>query len=108
MAALKKEDEKLWASISSLEKTVKKALNQNVADVNNRIDQLQAGIDHVNRELEKILRENMDNVNERVDTWIAQMEEKIRVLTENTLRYQYDSNNNTLYLMPMQEQEGGQ
>lgn len=108
MAALKKEDEKLWASISSLEKTVKKALNQNVADVNNRIDQLQAGIDHVNRELEKILRENMDNVNEKVDTLIAQMEEKIRALTENTLRYRYDAESNTLYLMPMQEQEGGQ
>lgn len=108
MAALKKEDQKLWDSISSLEKTVKKALNQNVADVNNRIDQLQAGIDHVNRELEKVLQENMDNVNERVDTLISQMEEKIRVLKENALRYRYDAESNTLYLMPMQEREGGQ
>lgn len=108
MAALKKEDERLWASISSLEKTVERALNQNVADVNNRIDQLQAGIDHVNRELEKILQENMDNVNERVDVLIEQMEEKIRVLKENTLRYRYEAESNTLYLMPMQEQEGGQ
>lgn len=108
MAALKKEDERLWASISNLEKTVKKALDQNVADVNNRIDQLQAGIEHVSRELEKTLQENMDHVNERVDGLIGQMEEKIRVLTENTLRYRYEAESNTLYLMPMQEQEGGQ
>lgn len=106
MAALKKEDERLWSSISSLEKTVKKALNQNVADVNNRIDQLQAGIDHVNRELEKILQENVSHVNERVDTLFNQIEEKIDALAENVLRYQYEAESNTLYLMPMKEQEG--
>lgn len=108
MAALEKEDEKLWASISSLEKSVKKALNQNVAEVNNRLDQLQAGFDHLSRELEKIVRENVKDVNERIDGSIGQMEERIRTLTDNTLSYRYDAESNTLYLTPMKEQGEGQ
>lgn len=108
MKALEKEDEKLWASISSLEKSVKTALNQNVAEVNNRLDQLQAGIDHLSRELEKLVRENVKDVNERMDGLIRQMEERIRTLTDNTLSYRYDAESNTLYLTPMKEREDGQ
>ena len=105
MAALKKEDEKLWASISKLEKTVKNALNQNVAEVNNRLDQLQAGLDHLTREFEKILQENVEGVNERVDVLISRLEERIRNLRENTLGYRYEPESNTLYLTPMKGQE---
>lgn len=105
MAALKKEDEKLWARISKLEKTVKNALNQNVAEVNNRLDQLQAGIEHLNREFEKILRENVEGINERVDVLIGQMEERIRALSENVLSYRYEPESQTLYLIPMKERE---
>lgn len=105
MAALKKEDEKLWASISKLEKTVKNALNQNVAEVNNRLDQLQAGLDHLTREFEKILQENVEGVNERVDVLISRLEERIRNLCENTLGYRYEPESNTLYLTPMKGQE---
>lgn len=67
MKALKKEDEKLWESISKLEKKVKTALNQNVAEVNNRLDQLQAGFDHLKQEFEKLMRENMEDVNQKTD-----------------------------------------
>lgn len=108
MAALKKEDEKLWASISKLEKTVKNALNQNVAEVNNRLDQLQAGMDHLSQEFEKILRENMEGVNERVDALIGRMEEQISALREKALSYRYEPESQTLYLIPMKEREDGQ
>ncbi len=106
MAALKKEDERLWASISKLEKTVKAALDQNVAEVNNRLNQLQAGMEHLKQEFEKILQENMAGVNERVDVLISQMEERLGALTENTLRYRYEAQSNTLYLSPMKEEAG--
>lgn len=108
MAALKKEDEKLWASISKLEKTVKTALDQNVAEVNNRLEQLQTGMNHLKQEFEKILRENVEGVNERVDILMRQMEEQIDFLTENTLSYRYEAESNTLYLSPMKEKEAGQ
>lgn len=108
MAALKKEDEKLWASISSLEKTVKQALNQNVAEVNNRLDQLQAGIDNLSREFEKALQENMENVNEKMEALIGQMEGKFQNLKERALSYRYEAESNTLYLMPMTKQEGSE
>ena len=103
MAALKKEDERLWESISDLEKRVKDALNQNVAEVNNRLDQLQAGIDHLGREFEKQLQENVKEVKERIDVLIGQLEGRVQNLTDNTLRYRYDEETNTLYLSPMKE-----
>lgn len=121
IAALEKEDEKLWASIGKLEKKLQTALDQNVSEVNDRLDQLQSGIDHLDRELKEILKESVTDVNQRVDVLAGQMEERIErmsaligqleeqiaKLRAGALSYEYEAESNTLYLMPMQ-QEGGQ
>lgn len=74
IAALKQEDEKLWAGIRSLESSLETAMNQNIEEVNNQLDALLS----------------------RQET----MESRIYNLAAQTLKYRYDGESNTLYLMP--------
>lgn len=74
IAALKKEDEKLWAGIGSLEDSLKTAMEQNITEVNNQLDVLLTRLETV--------------------------ENRIQNLASQTLQYRYDSPSNTLYLMP--------
>lgn len=78
LAALKQEDEKLWAGIDTVEKSLKTALDQNITEVNNQIDVLLGQLETV--------------------------ESRIGRLALNTLQYRYDAASNTLYLMPYQEE----
>lgn len=77
IAALKKEDEKLWAKIGSLEHSLETAMNQNITEVNNQLDVLLSQLETV--------------------------ENRIYNLASQTLKYRYDKENNTLYLMPYEE-----
>ena len=77
IAALKQEDEKLWAQIGAVESSLEKAMNQNMTEVNNQIDVLLGQLETV--------------------------ENRIGRLAMNTLQYRYDAASNTLYLMPYQE-----
>lgn len=77
IAALKKEDEKLWAQIGAVESSLEKAMNQNMVEVNNQIGVLLSQLETV--------------------------ENRIGRLALNTLQYRYDAASNTLYLMPYQE-----
>lgn len=77
IAALKKEDEKLWAKIGSLEHSLETAMNQNITEVNNQLDVLLSQLETV--------------------------ENRIYNLASQTLKYRYDRENNTLYLMPYEE-----
>lgn len=77
IAALEQEDVKLWDSMSSLEQTLKKVLNQNMAEVNNQFDTLLGQLNTV--------------------------ENRIGKLAVQTLRYRYDAGENTLYLEPYEE-----
>ena len=84
IAALEQEDVKLWASIGAMEKTLKKALNQNITEVNNQFDVLLNQLDELVNQLK-----NMEN--------------RIGRLSVQTLRYRYDAEANTLYLEPYSE-----
>ncbi len=77
IAALKKEDEKLWAGIDALEISLETALNQNITEVNNQLDVLLAQLETV--------------------------ESRVYNLASQTLKYHYDAGSNTLYLMPYEE-----
>ena len=77
IAALKKEDEKLWAQIGAVESSLEKAIKQNMVEVNNQIGVLLSQLETV--------------------------ENRIGRLALNTLQYRYDAASNTLYLMPYQE-----
>ncbi len=77
IAALKKEDERLWAKISTVESSLETAMNQNVTEVNNQLDVLLSQLETV--------------------------ENRIYKLASNTLQYRYDAATNTLYLMPYEE-----
>ena len=77
IAALEQEDAKLWTYIGNLEKTLKAAVNQNITEVNNHLDEL---------------------LNQ-----LTAVENRIGKLAVQTLRYHYDAEKNTLYLEPYQE-----
>ena len=77
IGTLEREDVKLWESIGNVEKALETALNQNMTEVNNQIDV--------------------------VMQWMETVENTIRRLTGQILRYRYDENENTLYLEPYRE-----
>lgn len=77
IAALRKEDEKLWAGIDTLENSLETAMNQNIMEVNGQLELLL--------------------------TQLETVENGIYNLVSQTLKYHYDAGNNTLYLMPCEE-----
>lgn len=77
IAALEREDAKLWARIGTLEKTLQSAVNQNITEVNNQLDALLGQLESI--------------------------ENRIGKLAVQTLRYRYDAGENTLYLEPYEE-----
>ncbi len=78
LAALKEEDEKLWAGIDALESSLETAMNQNITEVNNQMALLLAQLETA--------------------------ENRIYQLASRTLQYHYDAVSNTLYLMPYEEE----
>lgn len=77
IAALEREDAKLWAGIGEVEKTLKTAIDQNMTEVNNQLD---------------ILLNQLGTV-----------ENRLQGLVSKTLKYRYDAESNTLYLEPYTE-----
>ncbi|MCM1122732.1 MAG: hypothetical protein NC416_09115 [Eubacterium sp.] len=77
ITALEEEDAKLWEGMDALGQTLKKALDQNMTEVNNQFD---------------TLLEQLNTV-----------ESRIGKLAVQTLRYRYDAGENTLYLEPYEE-----
>lgn len=77
IAALEQEDAKLWESIGALEQTLQTLLDKNMAEVNNQFNALLGQLKTV--------------------------ENRIGKLAVQTLRYRYDTGENTLYLEPYEE-----
>lgn len=97
LEALEKEDRKLWERFSGTEQALKRTLNQNLGDLDNRLDQVQKDIRSAQKELNESLEKMEEEMNRRVDEKIA---EKTGTLSKDSLSYRYDKNSNTLYLTP--------
>lgn len=117
MKSLEKEDERLWASLSKVQRTLMDAMEKNVDEIDGRLENLLDDMGSLEKELKEALenaekenREALENVKkeneQRNEEMSQQIAEKMDELSSEALSYRYERRTNTLYLMPNQESAG--
>ncbi len=126
--ALEKEDERLWAKLSKVEKSLRDEVEKNMTEIDNRLEGLGKDMDTLEKELKEELKEGLKNADEKLGAGLSKVEkemsdamEKNKTETDKrlddlgkdmdarsseSLSYRYEKKTNTLYLMPNQEVSG--
>lgn len=96
IAALEKEDRKLWEKLSEVERGLDTALSKNLSEIDRQIERMDGEMNRLEKEMKEVVRQMNEKLEERIDT-----------LSEEGLSYRYEQSTNTLYLMPNREKAAG-
>lgn len=114
IAALETEDQKLWASLKSLEKKLKDGLDNDLAQMTEKLKELSTQTDEKVKELSTQTTEKIQELSTQTDDKLQEistqtsgslqeLSERLQRIASNVLMYRYDESANTLYLLPCEE-----
>lgn len=105
IAALQQEDVRLWAGIEDVKKSLKNAMDKNMAEVNDQLDVLLNQFNAIVNQLGAVENQlgTVENQLGTVENQVGEVENRLQGLSSRTLKYRYDTESNTLYLEPYTE-----
>lgn len=103
IAALETEDRKLWASLKSLETKLKDGLDNDLAQMTEKLKELSDQTGEKVQELSTQTDEKLQELSTQTSGSLQELSERLQSLASRVLMYQYDESTNTLYLLPYEE-----
>ncbi len=103
IAALETEDQKLWASLKSLETKLKDGLDNDLAQMTEKLKELSDQTGEKLKELSDQTGEKVQELSTQMSGSLKELSERLQSLASRALMYRYDESTNTLYLLPYEE-----
>lgn len=103
IAALETEDQKLWASLKSLETKLKDGLDNDLTQMTEKLKELSEQTGEKLKELSDQTGEKVQELSTQMSGSLQELSERLQGLASGALMYRYDGSTNTLYLLPYEE-----